>query len=438
MVVNKLFKAFDHDIKFKDSGITIVIGDNGLGKTVILESIHALFEGKYNYFETLDFEQFKFYFDNGDVWYLTKENKEEVTLNIARDSIKTPLKNIRKVKIHRFNNRHYSKRTRMMEREMEMLRRREMEERRHGHLRSYDMEMEYEYRRMMELKSRLHHDFDEEILPPKWFVEGKSNINVSLIETQRIMTAKEVGSDSYISSVQRCSEQLIKSIVAAVKESSRVSTILDSSYPNRLIKKLRQGSNDSFEELNNALAKLDERRKLLSSTGLTVNINDTDLLQINEKQKDLIKLLKLYIDDSHEKLEPFEDLSEKIALFKSIIDKRFKHKNIEIKQDRGLIFTSTIVKNDDGEFEQIPHSKLSSGEQNELILFYELIFNAHKNDVVLIDEPELSLHISWQNKFIKDLKSINSMNGVTVVIATHSPDIIDENWDLKVELKGLE
>ena len=291
---------------------------------------------------------------------------------------------------------------------------------------------------MMEYRHRIHLEMEDDINPPKWFIEGRNKINVSLIETQRIMTVKEAGSDTYISSVQRCSEQLIKLIGNAVKQSVKVSTILDSSYPNRLIKKLRQGTKDTFEELNNALAKLDERRKLLSSTGLTVNLNDSDLLQINEKQKDLINLLKLYIDDSHKKLEPFEDLSEKIALFKSIINKRFKHKNIEIKQDKGLIFTSTVVRNSDGAFENIPHSKLSSGEQNELILFYELIFNAHKNDVVLIDEPELSLHISWQNKFIKDLQSINSMNGVTVIIATHSPDIRDENWDLKVELKGLE
>lgn len=50
VVVDKLFKAFDHEIKLKDSGITIVIGDNGLGKTVILESIEALFEEKYSFF----------------------------------------------------------------------------------------------------------------------------------------------------------------------------------------------------------------------------------------------------------------------------------------------------------------------------------------------------------------------------------------------------
>lgn len=86
----------------------------------------------------------------------------------------------------------------------------------------------------------------------------------------------------------------------------------------------------------------------------------------------------------------------------------------------------------------IPSSGLSSGEQNELILFYKLIFNSQKNDLILIDEPELSLHISWQNKFIEDIKDIISINGLSVVIATHSPDIIGENWNLRVELKGVE
>ncbi len=71
-------------------------------------------------------------------------------------------------------------------------------------------------------------------------------------------------------------------------------------------------------------------------------------------------------------------------------------------------------------------------------MFYELIFNTKVGDMIFIDEPELSLHITWQNKFINDLKEVTSMNSVAVVIATHSPDIIDKNWDLRVELEGLE
>jgi len=220
----------------------------------------------------------------------------------------------------------------------------------------------------------------------------------------------------------------------ASRKSSTVATELDSTYPNRLVKKLRQGSQNTFDELNKALAKLDDRRKQFSSSGLAVKVSDSDLLQINEKQENLVNVLKLYIDDSHKKLDPYEELSKKIKLLKGIVNKRFKHKTLEVERDKGLCFRSTIVKSTKGEFETIPHSKLSSGEQHELILFYKLIFNSQSNDLILIDEPELSLHISWQNKFIKDLKEVSSINDISIVIATHSPDIIDENWDLKVEL----
>lgn len=43
--VHKLFDIFDHKINLKlDEGITIVIGENGLGKTVILEMLQAFFQ----------------------------------------------------------------------------------------------------------------------------------------------------------------------------------------------------------------------------------------------------------------------------------------------------------------------------------------------------------------------------------------------------------
>jgi len=56
--------------------------------------------------------------------------------------------------------------------------------------------------------------------------------------------------------------------------------------------------------------------------------------------------------------------------------------------------------------------------------------------LLMIDEPELSLHAAWQSEFIEDLKRILRLSGVTVLIATHSSALIGGNWDLVVELKG--
>ena len=146
----------------------------------------------------------------------------------------------------------------------------------------------------------------------------------------------------------------------------------------------------------------------------------------------------LYVEDSFEKIKIFDIISRKIEILLEIINKRFKHKQMFIDKDKGFLFKSTIIKDNNGSFQNIPVNKLSSGEQNELVLFYLLLFKTDKNSLILIDEPEVSLHISWQKSFIKDLKEITKLNNLDVIIATHSPDIIANNWDLRVNLKGLE
>ena len=443
ITVEKLFGVFDHVIPLNQNGqITIVIGENGLGKTVILEAVNAFFDGKYSFFNSLEFTKFIFKFDNGDNWYLTKKgNSDSSTLFISRAN-----KDSKKVKEHKISNVSLNKRKTMSSivRRNEGLQR-DLEYRwmldRDSAINYFEDIEELEkinhYRQIQKMK-QLAWAGEEEINPPKWFTDGIKDIDVKLIETQRVMTAKESGSDSYVNTVQRCSTELTRMISLVAKQSADATSLLDSTYPNRLIKKLKQGTNDTFEDLNSALVKLDQRRKVLSSIGLVIDSEDSDILQIKENQKDLVGLLKLYIDDSHEKLDPFDSLANKIILLKNIVNKRFKHKTLEIRQGKGLVFKSTVIKDKIGKYIDIPSSKLSSGEQNELILFYKLIFEAKENDLYLIDEPELSLHISWQNKFIQDLKDVTKMNKVTIVIATHSPDIIDDNWDLKVELVGIE
>jgi predicted ATP-binding protein involved in virulence len=273
---------------------------------------------------------------------------------------------------------------------------------------------------------------------PSWYKEGRKRISIRLIETQRIITAKERGGESYVNRVTKSAKELAELIAEIDKVASQTTTELDGTFPNRLVRKLRQAEPDSFEDLNTALLELDDRRKKLSSLGLLEVSVDTDILQVVEGQPDLSSALKLYIDDSHKKLAPYDAIASKLELFKGIVNRRFKHKVLEVDRNLGFVFKSTVKRNEKGKAETIPPLKLSSGEQNELILFYELIFKSAKGDLIFIDEPEVSLHISWQNKFIDDLKEITSINNVSIVIATHSPDIIGENWDLKVEIKGVE
>jgi len=77
---------------------------------------------------------------------------------------------------------------------------------------------------------------------------------------------------------------------------------------------------------------------------------------------------------------------------------------------------------------------LSSGEQHEVVLLFELLFKAKENSLVLIDEPEISLHVVWQKEFLNDIQEIIELQKIDVIIATHSPQIINDSWDLTVDL----
>lgn len=66
-------------------------------------------------------------------------------------------------------------------------------------------------------------------------------------------------------------------------------------------------------------------------------------------------------------------------------------------------------------------AKLSSGEKQLLILFIEALLQKKEPYIFLADEPELSLHISWQRNIISAIKSINP--NAQIIVATHSPEI---------------
>jgi len=80
-------------------------------------------------------------------------------------------------------------------------------------------------------------------------------------------------------------------------------------------------------------------------------------------------------------------------------------------------------------------SRLSSGEKQILIMFYILLFHATPGSLVIVDEPEISLHVSWQQKLADLFLNICRVRNLQMIVATHSPQIIHDKWDLTVELR---
>lgn len=67
----------------------------------------------------------------------------------------------------------------------------------------------------------------------------------------------------------------------------------------------------------------------------------------------------------------------------------------------------------------IPIDKLSSGEKQLIIIFLTIIIQKQEPFILLMDEPETSLHVEWQSTLIDNIRKI--MPNIQIVIATHNP-----------------
>lgn len=124
------------------------------------------------------------------------------------------------------------------------------------------------------------------------------------------------------------------------------------------------------------------------------------------------------------------DNENKIEAFKRIIDRcEFANKHLEIDKRYGFRFVA-----DDALETKLSLEQLSSGEKHIIIQVFELLFLAKEGTLVLIDEPELSLHMMWQMNYLKNLEEIVALRDFQCIIATHSPQIFNSLWSKSVDL----
>ncbi|SDR45871.1 AAA ATPase domain-containing protein [Burkholderia orbicola] len=112
----------------------------------------------------------------------------------------------------------------------------------------------------------------------------------------------------------------------------------------------------------------------------------------------------------------FEDSGKKVNLGKKSSQLTFSFLNE----------TSHAVGNKIVRVPQRNLDKLSSGERQLLILLTYVAFPQKGSKTIIIDEPELSLHIRWQERFLNALIALADKD-LQIVIATHSPAIVGRN-----------
>lgn len=257
-----------------------------------------------------------------------------------------------------------------------------------------------------------------------------------LIETQRLRAEQDTATPQRMrfdgprprpsrSRINKQAEKIRSLLREAQTEHSQITQQLDRTFPNRVLEAgiRNDESNDLKEE--DVRAHYNEQNKFRSRLGQVVSVRLNSELSLPEGKLDdwALKLLNQYLEDARRKFEPFVDLLEKIELLEQIINGRLLKKRLRVTADKGLLVERI------GSSESIPLELLSSGEQHEIILMIDLLFNVPKGAIVLIDEPEISLHVAWQILFISDVKQIAELVGFKFIVATHSPQIINDQWN---------
>lgn len=115
---------------------------------------------------------------------------------------------------------------------------------------------------------------------------------------------------------------------------------------------------------------------------------------------------------------------ERIDKFFEMINMLFETtgKIIDIDDKNRVIFKK-------GE-QTIPLERLSAGEKQMLLLLFTLFLMEDKPNVLLLDEPEISLHIEWQDKLVGLMNELNP--NCQIIMTTHSPNIFADGWEDKL------
>ncbi len=428
VVVDGLFGIYDHDFHLNlDHRVTLLHGPNGVGKTVVLGMIDSLLRKNFDYFQGFPFSRFRLEFHDGSAVDLEPTGEESSGDGHFLLKLSRPGEEDRSATVRRVS------RAGRIAAEIDFL---------HSHpelSRTWIDMRDGEVLDAEEVVSRyaaLVAEQDE----AKWFGDFLENARTHFIKEQRLMrvdwssiwrmprmrTSRR--SKPITSAVNECSEHFRKRIAETLVRYGRKSQTLDQTFPQRLI-----SATDEMEidDLKQRMSDLDHRTKELREIGILDEIqiptHPFPVDSLGRMDATRIRVMTLYVRDTEQKLQVLDDLAKRVRLLLEHVNQKYRHKTIEPDREHGF-----VAKSDKGQ--PLPLQSLSSGEQQELVLHYDLLFRVSPNTIVLLDEPELSLHVAWQKRFLPDLLKIVELSNFDALVATHSPYVVGDRDDLMVGL----
>lgn len=161
--------------------------------------------------------------------------------------------------------------------------------------------------------------------------------------------------------------------------------------------------------------------------------------------KSLYPILTLYFDSLEEKIQDISPAALLIDSFINAINTMFRDKVITYNiqgaygNRNGFDVRSIDDFKNEETLKEIDPANLSSGEKHLIFLLAKVIISATRGDALLIiDEPEISLGMVWQRLFVKYVRKCAAGSGLQIIMATHSPLILDKYEEIDVSMSKRE
>ncbi|WP_404462935.1 AAA family ATPase [Vreelandella aquamarina] len=148
---------------------------------------------------------------------------------------------------------------------------------------------------------------------------------------------------------------------------------------------------------------------------------------------------------AHSLVNDYEELqSKKTEIFKpkdtfiKLMNMLFEgRKRISVSEKNEITFSTDISFSNGNRIQQkdVPLEELSSGEKQLLIILGEALLQQSTPSIYIADEPELSLHVYWQEQITSAISQLNS--NAQIVFATHSPDIVGQHNDKIINMEEI-
>jgi ABC-type lipoprotein export system ATPase subunit len=196
-------------------------------------------------------------------------------------------------------------------------------------------------------------------------------------------------------------------------------------------------TNGTKVETKDLLTRLDNiraREPVMKRLGLAIDSHDLELLTQWLRDTGNMTIgtqtqaaLEAYMEMLENKNEVRERIATRLLRFEAIMDEFLIGKKVRLDAYQGLKIETTHGN-------EIKEIQFSSGEYHFIYMMITALVSHSFGTIIAIDEPELSLHVSWQRQLIRALQECASGASPLFLFATHSSAIGAEFQDKWVSL----